>query len=92
MEELEEDSVYFILKSGLSSRMSIDRAQNVHHGEDNDKRSEAFNKKLFITSLYSFWSQVAPDVRSELLQSWAYGHDFHLFGYSSQEYFASIGV
>ena len=48
MEELEEDSVYFILKSGLSSRISLDRAQNVHHGHDNDKRSVMFNYKSFI--------------------------------------------
>ena len=48
MEELEEDSVYFILKSGLSSRISLDRAQNVHHGHDNDKRSVMFNYKIFI--------------------------------------------
>ena len=48
MEELEEDGVYFILKSGLSSRMAIDRAQNVHHGHDNDKRSETFNKNLLL--------------------------------------------
>ena len=39
MEELEEDGVYFILKSGLSSRISLNHAQNVHHGDDNDERS-----------------------------------------------------
>ena len=48
MEELEEDSVYFILKSGLSSRMSLERAQNVHHGHDNDKRSVMFNYKNVV--------------------------------------------
>ena len=60
MEELEEDSVYFVLKSGLSSRISLDRAQNVHHGHDNDRRSVMFNYKsvcihfqdyLFIISI-----------------------------------------
>ena len=48
MEQLEEDSVYFILKSGLSSRMSLERAQNVHHGHDNDKRSVMFNYKSVV--------------------------------------------
>ena len=49
MEELEEDGVYFILKSGLSSRISLDRAQNVHHGESNDQRSDLL--KMLSTTL-----------------------------------------
>ena len=60
MEELDEDGVYFILKSGLSSRMSIDRAQNVHHGEDNDKRSETFNEKLLYYLSIQFLEPSSP--------------------------------
>ena len=60
MEELEEDGVYFILKSGLSSRMAIDRAQNVHHGEDNDKRSETFNNKVLLLLLFAVFGAKFP--------------------------------
>lgn len=38
MEELDGDGIYFILKSGLSDKIKLERAQNVHHGDNNDKR------------------------------------------------------
>ena len=53
MEELQEDGVYFILKSGLSSRISLNIAQNAHHGDDNDERSELSSSESSLTSKFT---------------------------------------
>ena len=45
--------MYFILKSGLSSRISLNIAQNAHHGDDNDARSELSSSESSLTPKFT---------------------------------------
>lgn len=80
MEELNEDSLYFFIKSGLISRHNVnpDKKMNSAHAEHSTETR--------------FWEQVEPSV-VELLQSqWAYKDDMEMFGYNVTTYLSDIGV
>ena len=77
LEELEEDSAYFMARSNLSTRLETSEKLNTKH----DKSSEE-----------SFWSQVDKSLIHQLGQHWAYGVDFTMFGYSIQEYLDTLGL
>ena len=47
---------------------------------------------VFDTDMVRFWAQVDRSLLPLLDQDWAYGHDLRMFGYSVQDYLASLGI
>jgi len=81
LEENDEDALYFFTKAGLGSDFEFVR-ENVQ-GE----RGKAANVDM---THERFWSQVEPELVSELNQPWSYKHDFKMMGYSPEQYFAAL--
>ena len=77
MEELEQDTFYFLTKTKLTERI---------------KSGEKLNSKHDSSSEASFWRQVDMNLINQLEQSWAYGNDFLMFDYTVTEYLESLGL
>ena len=92
MEDLNEDSLYFFLKSGLISRVKFNQKLNSAHSARNTE--QRYNAALLtklqpwpqLTFFTRFWSQVNSDLISKLSESWAYKADFEMFDYSVKQY------
>ena len=97
LEENDEDALYFFTKAGLGSDFELVR-ENVQgergkaaNVDMTHERSTSSLLKVAQSNIYfRFWSQVDPELVSELNQPWSYKHDFELLGYSPQQYFAAL--
>ena len=94
MEELEEDTIYFAVKSNLTHRIEIDLKKNSMR---NDDRWHIIHSNLVLTLIHGrhvaqFWQQVSPGITLELAEDWAYGVDMDVFGYNIDKYFEEIGM
>ena len=94
MEELAEDTLYFLLKSGLQDRIQFDHQSNANKQTDNSEQRWGVNSSMVssLSAVCRFWAQVDRSLLPLLDQPGAYGHDMRMFGYSVQEYLDSIGV
>ena len=94
MEDLNEDSLYFLLKSGLLSRLNFKQKLNSAQAEENtEKRQLIFHTINILNSrLLRFWSAIEPDLIGELSQPWSYEPDFVMFDYNSEQYLDNLGL
>ena len=94
MEDLDEDSMYFLLKSGLLSRLNFKHKLNSAHTEENtEKRQLIFHtKNVFNSRLLRFWSAIEPAIIGELSQPWSYEPDFLMFDYNIEKYLDNMGL
>ena len=100
MEDLNEDSLYFFLKSGLLSRVNFTQKLNsAHAAESTEERQVCKDRTEYIFKICStvlkllprFWSQVSPGLIAQVTQPWAYQADFEMFNYSVAHYLHTIG-
>ena len=105
MEEIEEDTLYFFTKSNLDSKIDF-RSEDVskrnshetkkkYDEEQTPERWKQFDawhihKNLFY--ILRFWSQVEPELISELNQDWSFKPDMDMFGYSPTQYFEQLSM
>ena len=96
MEDLNEDSLYFFLKSGLLSRLNFKQKLNsAHAAESTEKRQKI---AIYLSSsndnfiLLRFWSAINPELIGELFQPWSYESDFVMFDYSIEQYLDDMGL
>ena len=47
---------------------------------------------MFDDDMCRFWAQVDRSLLPLLDETWAYGHDMRMFGYSVQDYLTSLGI
>jgi hypothetical protein len=73
MEDLDEDTAYFLLKSNLTNRLD----HHQHLNKSKKKKSYVMDKQ--------FWDRVDWKLAEELHYLY-YRADFDMFGYSLQEY------
>ena len=85
IEDGNEDTIYFAKKTGLESNMNLDRHVNT-------MKNESIPSLLKWQDPSRFWKDVGTSMISELQQPFAYGHDFHLFGYTPEQYFKQINT
>ena len=76
MEELDQDSFYFLSKSQLLDRVNYQQKLNSDHAETSTEGN--------------FWCQVDSELVLLLDKPWAYGVDFEMFGYSLHHYLDSL--
>ena len=76
MEEMDQDSFYFLSKSQLLDRVDYRQKLNSDHQESSTERN--------------FWCQVDQNLIELLPLPWAYGIDFQMFGYSVKQYLDSL--
>ena len=88
MEDLNEDSLYFFLKSGLLSRLNFKQKLNSAQAEKyTEKRQLIFHTKNISNSKsFRFWSAIEPDLIGELSQPWSFEPDFVMFDYNIEQY------
>ena len=94
LEHLDEDSLYFLLKSGLLSRLNFKQKLNSAQAEENtEKRQLIFHTINILNSrLLRFWSAIEPDLIGELSQPWSYEPDFVMFNYNVEQYLDDLGL
>ena len=94
MEDLNEDSLYFLLKSGLLSRLNFKQKLNSAQAEENtEKRQLIFHTINILNSNFlKFWIAIEPDLIGELSQPWSYEPDFVMFDYNSEQYLDNLGL
>ena len=83
IEDGSEDTIYFAKKTGLESKMNLDRHVNT-------MKNESIPSLLKWQDPSRFWSDVGASMIRELQKTFAYGHDFKLFGYTPEQYFQQI--
>lgn len=76
MEELNEDSLYFFLKSGLLENVDFKQKLNSAHAKTDTEEK--------------FWSEVDPEIIELIDQPWSYKSDLDMFGYTIKEYLDNI--
>ena len=95
MEDLDEDSLYFLLKSGLLSRLNFKQKLNSAQAAENTEKRQLIFLNLNILkskSFLRFWSAIEPDLIGELSQPWSYEPDFVMFDYNSEQYLDDLGL
>ena len=92
---MQENTIYFALKSNLRHRMDIDLKRNSMRNDDRF----VFNLIIIMKKkgdnfrhLSQFWRQVSPKYILQLGEDWAYGMDLKVFDYSLERYFQDIGM
>ena len=94
MEELAEDTLYFLLKSGLQDRIQFDHQANANKQSDNSEQRWGLHN-IMVSSLSAvcrFWAQVDRSLLPLLDQPWSYRHDLQMFGYSLQQYLDNLNI
>ena len=78
MEDLDQDSLYFFTKANLTSLIDVNRQLN--------RASSKGHREA------EFWSGVDGKLVEQLAGPEAYQTDLAMFGYSTEEYFAGLGI
>ena len=95
MEDLNEDSLYFFLKSGLLSRLNFKQKLNSAHAAESTEKRQEISKKSSSNGNFiflRFWSAIDPELIGELSQPWSYETDFVMFDYSIEQYLDDMGL
>ena len=77
LEDLDQDSFYFLAKSKLLARVDYKMRLN---SNDHKARTEG-----------SFWCQVEEDLISMINKPWAYLDDLQMFNYNVPDYLDTLG-
>ena len=80
MEELDQDSLFFMKHSNLSSKLDYKKKLNPIKTKSDSKQEK------------KFWSLVDRELILQLEEPWAYLADFHMFGYSVRGYLKGLGL
>ena len=78
MEELDQDSLFFMKHSNLSTKLDYKQKLNtMNTNRDQEKQ---------------FWSSIDKDLILQLEEPWAYSIDFQMFEYSVRGYLEELGL
>ena len=97
VEDLHEDSLYFLLRAGLLGRVDQGKKLNSKHAATNTEQrwradTHADQTVLIIYLYSSFWRSVDPALIPSLDEDWSYKSDFEMFNYSVAQYVQTLGL
>jgi hypothetical protein len=78
MEELDQDSLFFMKHSNLSSKLDYKQKLNTMNTNPDQEKQ--------------FWSSINNNLILQLEEPWAYAIDFQMFGYSVRGYLERLGL